>query len=1130
MRRFYLQKQLLLVMIIGLISIFGVQASTGHDTENGWTQLDKKVLTFERGTPMSTVVKTIEKDYNVRFTYEAGLLKELGKIQTALEIEEDQLYRALVDLFKMYQVDCKQIGQSLFVLKALPKAQNSAPAPKANPQTIETTPEEAMKVNGSVVDESGQPLIGVNIFEKSNPSNGVSSDFDGLYSIEVASDDAVLVFSYLGFETQEVQVAGRTKIDITLTTNSALLDEVVITAPFGVRKNEKLMTANVQAIQAEEITRGRQESILTALEGKVSGVQITSTSGAPGAATEIILRGATSVDGDNQPLIIVDGIPISNASASGTMNRASDLNPNDIASVSVLKGASAAALYGIDAANGAIIITTKSGKKGKIQVGFNTYYGLSEVVNLHDQQDLYTTGFSGLYNGTTFSHWGPRFRKSDKVYDNVKDFFQTGTNLKADLTLSGGTDNMTYYFSGSNLNETGIVPNTDYTKRSLLMKVGSQLSDRLKMSATVNAISVENNYGIVGASGGWLSTVYRWPRWDQMSTFYNPDGSERNIWNPVSGDLSTVPDNPWWTANHKVRNDEMNRMLGNINLTYDVTDWLQLDYRIGRDFYNQHYKSVQEWGSSGSAYEGAISEFDRNSNKWTSNFLAKMEFTALEDLNFNVILGNSVQSDYGERSSISGTQFRNPELHSINNLKDVQTSQSTGRRRVIGAFGEAKVDFRRMLILGLTMRNDWSSTLPLSNRSFFYPSYSMGFIFTELLKGSSQNILSFGKIRASYAEVGKDAPAHKLTQVLEQYLGIGGGWKNGAFAGNPALKPEITREFEAGVDLRFLEDRFRMDVTYYHRVSDDQIITPRVTPVTGAILQTVNSGSVENKGVEVALSARPIQSNNFKWKISLNAFGNRSKLTKLFGDLVEFPVTYGQVSSIAIASSRLGEPLFSIIGTDYQRTPEGQVIVDEEGYPLVDNEKKYIGNREPDLWYGLVNTFDIGANFQFSFQMDGALGADILNATGASMLQNGLHPLVEEYRRKTFVFDGVVENEDGSYSPNTQSVLLDREFFTNTYGIVGSNFVETVNWIRLRNVGITYFLPNALLSKMNINNLSLNLSMQNLFVLSDYSGGDPQVNNAGPNGGGASGAGTMGVDYYQVPARRSLSFGLNVKF
>ncbi|GAA5221570.1 SusC/RagA family TonB-linked outer membrane protein [Membranihabitans marinus] len=1127
MNTFYHRMKHPLLNVLPLVVLLFSSFNSWSNPDYLNVQFGSKEVTFDRGTPVVSVIKAIETDFKVRFTYEAGLLKNLG-LTKPFTVKESKLDEALLALFSEFKVECTKIGQKLYVLKGSPPAEmknqtkpqgNEANTPKAEP----------IEVSGKVTDEANEPLIGVNIFEKSNPTNGVSSDFDGNFKIKVSDASAQLVFSYLGYETQEVKVAGRQNINVVLATNSALIQEVVVTA-LGVEKDEKLLTSNVQAIQSEDISRGRQESILSALEGKVSGVQISSTSGAPGASTEIILRGATSVDGDNQPLIVVDGIPISNASTSGTMNRASDINPNDIASVSVLKGASAAALYGIDAANGAIIITTKSGKKGKIQVGFNSYYGMSQVVNLHDQQDLYTTGYSGLYNGTTFSHWGPRYRKSDEVYNNVEDFFQTGTNFKTDLSLSGGTDNLTYYFSGSNLNEGGIVPNTDYTKRSLLMKVGSQLTDRLKMNATVNAIYVDNNYGIVGASGGWLSSVYRWPRWDNMAEYTNPDGSERNIWDPVSGDLSTVPDNPWWTAYHKVRNDEMNRVLGNIHLTYKLTDWLDLDYRIGRDFYNQHYKSVQEWGSSGSAYEGAISEFDRNSNKWTSTFLAKMDFTLADDFNFNVILGNNIQSDYAERTSVSGTQFKNPDLHSINNLKDIQNSQATGQRRVIGAFGDVKLDYKRMLILGVTMRNDWSSTLPLANRSFFYPSYSMGFIFSELMDPSSQDILSFGKIRLSYAEVGKDAPAHKLTQVLEQYLGIGGGWKNGAFAGNPALKPEITREFEAGIDLRFFKGRLGLDATYYQRVSDDQIITPRVTPVTGAILQTVNSGSVENKGVEVAINAKPIESDNFKWKITLNAFGNRSKLTKLFGDLVEFPVTYGQVSSIAIASSRLGEPLFSVIGTDYQRTDDGVVIVDEEGYPLIDNEKKYIGNREPDLWYGIVNTFDLFRDFEFSFQVDGAIGGDVLNATGASMLQSGLHTMVEEYRREEFVFDGVVENEDGSYSPNSTPVVLDRNFFTQNYGLVGSNFVETVNWLRLRNVGLTYFLPNHIISRLNISSLSFNVSAQNLFLMTDYSGGDPQVNNAGPNGGGASGAGTMGVDYYQVPARRSLSLGLNVKF
>lgn len=1089
-------------------------------------QVNQLVVTVEKGDKILDAIEEIEQTFSVKFTYESKIIKG-KKISKDWTFMEDQLDDQISAFFLDHNYRCTQVSKGLYVFKSLPVASKPKPKKEERPQD-EPTPLVAMiSISGMVADDSGNPLVGVNIYEKSNPANGTTSDIDGSFSLNVDEDDAILVFSYLGYKSEELRATST--MQVTLYPDSEILNEVVVTA-LGIEKDEKLLTANVQALEAQEISRGRQESVLDALEGKVSGIQITSTSGAPGGSTEIILRGATSVDGNNQPLIVVDGIAISNARTSGTMNRAADLNPNDIASVSVLKGASAAALYGIDAANGAIIITTKSGQKGKIKVGFNGYTGVSTVANLHDQQNYFTTGFNGVFNSATFSHWGPKYRKSDQIHNNVQDFFKNGMVTKADLNISGGNDRLTYYFSASNLNDEGIVPNTDYSKNSVLMKVGSNLSKRLRMEATVNVINSNNRYGIVGASGGWLSTVYGWPRWDNMSQFLNENGSERNLYQPVSGDLSTVPDNPWWTANHKVRNDNLNRILGNLHFTFDVTDWLKLDYRYGKDFYNQHYKAVSEWGSSGAAYEGAITEFDRNSDKWTSTFLAIFEKNFMQSINVNAILGNNIQSDYAIQSRVTGTQFRNPDLHSINNLKDIQNSQFTARRRVVGLFGDLKVDYKRTLILGVTMRNDWSSTLPVQNRSFFYPSYSVGLIFSEMLPSTMQNVLSFGKIRASYAVVGKDAPPHKLSQVLTQYFGPEGGWKNGAFAGNPALMPEITKELEVGIDLRFFKGRFGIDATYYNRVSNDQIITPRVTPVTGAILQTVNSGSVENKGLEVALNATPIRMRNFTWDINVNAFGNRSKLTKLFGDLVEFPVTFGQVSSIAIASSRLGEPLFGIIGTDYQRNDEGRVIVGEDGYPLIDSEKKYIGNREPKMWYGITNTFNIHNNFELSVQLDGARGAQILNATGGRLVQRGLHTMIEDYRRQEFVFDGVIENEDGSFTENSKPVVLDRDFFTTVYGLAGTNFVETVDWVRVRNIGLTYYVPEQFASKVRASDASINITFQNLFLFSNYSGGDPQVNNAGPNGGGASGAGTMGVDYFQVPARRSFSIGITTNF
>jgi outer membrane receptor protein involved in Fe transport len=591
-----------------------------------------------------------------------------------------------------------------------------------------------------------------------------------------------------------------------------------------------------------------------------------------------------------------------------------------------------------------------------------------------------------------------------------------------------------------------------------------------------------------------------------------------------------------WVANNNIREDEVQRTIGSITMNYAITDWLTFDYVAGRDFFMQHFKAVSEWGSAGSAHEGAIREFNRESEKITSTAILTLDRNITEDLNIKALVGNNIQTDFARNTFTEGERFRNPTLHSINNLQEIRNSQSTARRRVIGVFGDVTLDYNRWMVLGVTARNDWSSTLPVENRSFFYPSYSLAFIPSEFLPDNITDVLSFAKIRASYAQVGKDAPPHRLTQTLTQFFGINSGWRNDPFAGNPILKPEITTELEIGTDIRLWNGRLNLDLTYYERESDDQIIQPRVTPVTGAILQTVNSGSVENKGLEFLLTGQIIKQEDMIWESSLNMFGNRSRLTKLFGDLVEFPVTYGQVSSQAIASSWLGEPLFGIVGTDYARTEDGQVIVDEEGYPVIDSEKRYIGNREPDLYFGLNNTFRY-KSFEFSFLIDGTSGADIMNATSQFLLSSGNHAMLEEYRNREFIMEGVVQDNDGNLilddngNPvtNDTPIVLDQTFFNNYYNLAGTNFVEEVYWVRLRNVNFLYYLPEDLIANIGLTEASINLNFQNLFLWSNYSGGDPEVNNAGP-GGGASGAGTMGVDYFQVPNRQAVTLGLNLRF
>jgi len=981
-------------------------------------------------------------------------------------------------------------------------------------------------VSGTVSEASnGLGIPGLNVVEKGT-SNGTMTNAEGNYTITVA-ENAILVFSFLGMETQEITVAGQSYINVIMKSESQSLDEVVVTA-LGIKREKKTLTYNVQEMESEDIVRSKQDNFVNALQGNISGVQITSTGGAPGSSTEIILRGATSVDGNNQPLFIVDGIAISNESVSGTTNRAADINPDDIENISVLKGAAASALYGIEAANGAIIITTKKGSEGKIQVGINSSLTVSKVGELHDLQDVYTTGYDGVYSSQTFNSWGPTFRQSDVRNNNIKDFFETGLAGRLGASISGGSKKLTFYLSASELSDKGMIPNTSYDKLSILLKGSAKITEKLTVNASVNLINTENNYGIVGTSGGWLSTAYRWPRWDNMSNYENPDGSEKNIWIPTSGDLASIPDNPWWTAFHNVRNDAVSRNIGNLNLHYDLAEGFALDYKVGRDFYSQHYKAVHEWGSAGSENkEGAISEFSLESERISSTFIVSYDKTFAENYRLTVIGGHNIQADKTLQTNVSGTQFKNPDLLSINNLKDFQASQSTRLRRVVGVFGDVKFDVYNMILLGITARNDWSSTLPIQNRSFFYPSYSFGFIFSELIKDSFKP-LTFGKFRASYAKVGKDAPPHKLTQILEQFYGLGGGWKNGAFAGNPILKPEITQELELGLDLRFFVGRLNFDATYYNRTSNDQIITPRVTPVTGAILQTVNSGSVENKGMEFLLTGIPVKKEDFEWKVSANLFGNRSKLTKLFGDLVEFPVTYGQVTGVAIASSKLNQPLFSIVGTDYVYTEEGDKVIGTDGYPLIDSEKDYIGNREPKLRFGLTNSIKY-KNLTFSILFDGAYSADILNATAYGLLHGGNHAMLTEYRNKEFIFDGKVEQADGSYVDNTKKVILDNTYFRTNYGLIGSNFVENVSWLRLRNVNLEYQLPKTIAEKIGATDISVNVGANNLLLLTNYSGGDPEVNNAGPNGG-ASGAGTMGVDYYQVPVNRTITLGFNINF
>lgn len=976
----------------------------------------------------------------------------------------------------------------------------------------------------SAEDKLGVPGASVKI---KGTTLGAQSNIDGAYSIKTKAGD-VLQFSYIGFVTEERTVGSATTIDVVLKPDAKSLNEVIVTA-MGIERNKRTLSYSVQTVKGDDLRDANQSNIINGLQGQIAGAQITSSGGSPGLPSEIILRGVSSLTGDNQPLMIVDGIRVSNASTDGTINRLADFNPEDIENLTVLKGSAASALYGIDAASGAIIITTKKGKAGSMQIGASYKSFLETLGKTPKQQSIYTTGLGGAFDATSTSSWGRKFRYDEPIYDNINRFFETGLIHDVNFNVNGGAEKYNYYMSGNYRDGSSIIPNTNSDKLSFLIKGSTKLAKNLELEASANYINNNIQEGIVGGtSGGYANSIYLYPRRFDIKNYEQANGDPFYEYYNKVGDDETVIISPMWGVMKNPRLTKTQRIVVNGNLNYKPTDWISLSYRVGQDFYNQNYSNITVEGTP-SSMNGRLRETKGNYTNVTNIFNSTFDRKIANDFRATLILGGS--SEYYERraNGFTGENFIVPGIYSVNNIdrNNLTVTENYDRRRRFAVYGDFKLDYKNFLSFGVTGRNDWTSTLAKENRSFYSPSFSGSFTFSELFE---ENTSWYGKLRASYAKVGKDAPIYRTNTNLVQYQGVGGGYQNDPTGGNLDLLPETTKEKEIGLELRLFNNKLNIEGAYYDRESSNQIITARVPLTTGFVIKAFNAGSLRNRGFELSLSGSPVKKKDFEWNVTLNAWKNNSKMLEFPGQIVVFPYTFGQPYTAAIAASMIDKPVLGIVGTDYKKSPEGYTIVDADGYPVINPESTqlYLGNREPKFNIGFLNKFKY-KQLSLAFLWDFRFGGDVYNATRLGMISRGIASDIGDYRDKMMVFNGVVQQPDGSYIKNTKEVVADYAFFTNKYTPVGSNFVETVNWARVRYITFGYSLPKSITEKLNVARLSIELSAQNPILITNYSGGDPEVNSAGPNAGGGGGS-TMGVDYGNIPISKTYSLGISVGF
>lgn len=1024
------------------------------------------------------------------------------------------------------------------------------------------------KVSGTVSDSSGMPLPGVNIQIK-DTNQGTITDFEGHYEIEV-QQGKVLVFSFLGFTTQEITVSG-SNLNVTLAEGTSELDVVVVTA-FGIQKKEKSLGYSVTQVKAEDLNMSGQMNGINALQGQVAGLQINQNSGGAGAGADISIRGITSLapGRNNQPLIVLDGVVLNNDTFTGNIlpkagsnspgsfdqfgftSRAGDINAGDIEAVSVLKGGAATALYGVEAANGVIVITTKKGKQGKAQFKVSASTTLREVVHTPEYQKTYREGFGGaprqLYTpetetgftrlgGTVFYNWGPELSadsytlnngtvvdlSNDKFYDPM-DLFDTGVNTQVNLSISGATEKMDYYFSLGDQNEESTVPNSNYEKINMRFSGGYQVTNNFKINSSITY----SNSGGRRANGGDKSVmsslayfIWSFP----VNDYQNADGSERDF-------SHGIIDNPRYYAERSALKDKVNRWIGNVNLNWSPIEWVNINYKAQVDNYSDlRNRFVSADLDSGTQVNGYIINEDINFTGLESNLLATITRDWTEDFNTSLLVGHQVTDKKRIYDRLYGQNFNLPYFNHISNTIDRDNSNSIDHQRTVGLFGELKLEYADKLFLSITGRNDWLSTLPKDNRSFFYPSVSASYVFTEdILK--ENNVLSFGKLRASYAEVGHGPQFGQVGQFIYPAGGFPfggvGGYTTSTLAGDLNMVPERSKGVEIGADLRFLDNKIRVDYAYYKTKIKDQIFNTSVPPSTGLSRFVTNAGDYKTWGHEILVSGHVVSNENLSVEVVYNFSTNKGKVVDLPDDIDNITY-YGDFGPEIFAEVKEGDLMGSLYGYHWKYIDD-QLYIDGNGFPTLDRDNGYVivGNALPDF----ITSFGTNLRWKdlgFSFLLEWKKGGDKYSWARRQMIRGGTS-IVTENRVRTgdYVFDGVMEdpNNAGSYIANTKQVNLDEGYYRSWSRFTGAAeaILQDASWIKLRNIGLSYDLTNVLGKKLHMTSLVVNASANNIILWTPYDGYDPEGSTF------SAGSGIYGFSGQGIPLTQNYSFGIQLEF
>ncbi len=1026
-------------------------------------------------------------------------------------------------------------------------------------------------VTGTITDAAtGIPLPGASIVVKGT-TNGVSSDFDGNYSIDVSTSTATFVVSYVGYATKEVAFTGSTTLNISLSEDAEQLNEVVVTA-LGIKRESKALGYSLTEVNGDELSNVKQVSAINSLQGKVAGVNITGAATGASGTSSVVIRGASSVSGTNQPLYVVDGIPINNQNL-GSASRwggsdfgdgISSINPDDIASISVLKGGAAAALYGSAASDGVILITTKTGKN---QSGLGVEYSssaLMETVNtgLYDFQKEYGQGNNGLIPTSQLEAldagiyaWGgklngssvPQFDGVSRPYsysgNNIEKFYRTASTLTNTVAISKAGDGYNFRFSGTDLTNKDITPNANLNRKSFSFNGGVVMSEKLTLDVSGKYIleDVHNRPRLSDSPGNSNFTValsppnvnvldYKPGVYEEGTTVsglasrpgYNQVGTELLI-----STASTYHQNPYFAAYRFSNESKKNRFIGSSTLKYNVTDWLYVLGRAGIDQFTARIRNIEPYGT---AYKvlGGMSETTYNVKTIDADVMLGIDKDFGDKFSTKTILGANSNSFSNERTELNGQNFVITTLEDISNVDTKNYSYSLANTKKSALYFSTELSYDNYLFLTVTGRNDWFSTLSLAGKtapnSYFYPSVSASFLFSDAFE--MPEWLTYGKFRAGYSDIGGGArDPYKLSlaySITDTYTGTGPNISLGSISSselpNLNLKPYSKSEYEFGFDLKFFNNRLGLDFSYYSNKTTDDIFPVTVSNTTGYSSAVVNVGEVSNKGIEVLLKGTPIQTDNFSWNVSYNLGYNKNEVVKTDDNGNPFfsgDQAYGVNSQ---SGALVGKPIGAIYGTTFVRNDQGQIQYDSDGTPTI-GPNEFLGNGVAPYTMGLTNNFQY-KNFSLNFLIDAKFGADIFSGTSAYANYYGYSKNTLIGRENGLPVSGV-DGSGNSFSTTIPAANVNT-YYQKLYSIAEAN-MQDADFIKFREVSLGYNFPSSLLSKTFISSANISFIARNLFYIMKHTENiDPE--SAFNNSYGA------GLERFGLPSTRSYGLSLNVKF